>query len=93
MSGNAMNTAGKCPVAHGGNTAAGNSVMEWWPKALNLDILHQHDSKTNPMEPGFDYREALKTLDVAALKKDLTALMTDSQAWWQPRHQRRCAGR
>nr|MBL8455845.1 catalase/peroxidase HPI [Zoogloeaceae bacterium] len=82
MSGNAMNTAGKCPVAHGGNTAAGNSVMEWWPKALNLDILHQHDSKTNPMEPGFDYREALKTLDVAALKKDLTALMTDSQAWW-----------
>ena len=82
MSENSTNTAGKCPVMHGGNTAAGNSVMEWWPNALNLDILHQHDSKTNPLGPDFDYREELKKLDVAALKKDLTALMTSSQDWW-----------
>ncbi len=74
--------AGKCPVMHGGATSASMSNMAWWPKALNLDILHQHDVKTNPMGQGFDYREALKTLDVAALKADLHALMTDSQAWW-----------
>ena len=82
MSGNGTSTAGKCPVMHGGNTAAGNSVMEWWPKALNLDILHQHDIKTNPLGPDFNYREELKKLDVDALKNDLKALMTDSQAWW-----------
>jgi catalase-peroxidase len=75
-------TGGKCPVMHGGNTAASNSVMAWWPKALNLDILHQHDTKTNPLGPDFNYREELKKLDVDALKKDLTALMTDSQDWW-----------
>ncbi|MCH2395401.1 catalase/peroxidase HPI [Oceanibaculum sp.] len=74
--------AGKCPVMHGGNTATSTSVMSWWPNALNLDILHQHDSKTNPMGKGFNYREELKKLDVAALKKDLHALMTDSQDWW-----------
>ncbi|MBX9935844.1 MAG: catalase-peroxidase, partial [Burkholderiaceae bacterium] len=73
--------AGTCPVMHGGNTAAEQSNMAWWPKALNLDILHQHDSKTQPL-PGFNYREEVKKLDVAALKKDLTALMTDSQDWW-----------
>jgi catalase-peroxidase len=77
-----QNNAGQCPVMHGGNTASGNSTMAWWPKALNLDILHQHDSKTNPMGEGFNYREEVKKLDVAALKKDLTALMTDSQDWW-----------
>ena len=82
MNGSDNESAGKCPVMHGGNTATGTSVMEWWPKALNLDILHQHDSKTNPMDPGFDYREEVKKLDVAALKKDLHALMTDSQDWW-----------
>jgi catalase-peroxidase len=75
-------TAGKCPVMHGGNTAAGSSNMDWWPKALNLDILHQHDTKTNPLDPDFDYREAVKTLDFEAVKKDLHALMTDSQDWW-----------
>jgi catalase-peroxidase len=58
------------------------SNMEWWPKALNLDILHQHDTKTNPMGKGFNYREEVKKLDVAALKKDLHALMTDSREWW-----------
>jgi catalase-peroxidase len=75
-------TAGQCPVMHGGNTATGQSPMAWWPNALNLDILHQHDTKTNPLGAGFNYREELKKLDVAALKKDLTALMTDSQPWW-----------
>ncbi|MBK6740773.1 MAG: catalase/peroxidase HPI [Haliea sp.] len=73
---------GKCPVMHGGATASGMSNMEWWPKALNLDILHQHDTKTNPMGADFSYREAVKQLDVDALKKDLHALMTDSQHWW-----------
>ena len=82
MSASDTNAPGKCPVMHGGNTAAGNSVMEWWPKALNLDILHQHDSKTNPLGADFDYREAVKSLDYEAVKKDLAALMTDSQDWW-----------
>ena len=75
-------TAGKCPVMHGGHTAAGSSNIDWWPKALNLDILHQHDTKTNPLDPDFDYREAVKTLDFEAVKNDLHALMTDSQDWW-----------
>jgi catalase-peroxidase len=77
-----MSEQGKCPVMHGALTENGSSVMAWWPKSLNLDILHQHDSKTDPMDEGFDYREAVKTLDVKALKADLVALMTDSQAWW-----------
>ncbi|GIU16060.1 MULTISPECIES: catalase/peroxidase HPI [unclassified Shewanella] len=72
----------KCPVMHGGATEISMSNMEWWPKALNLDILHQHDSKTNPMGAGFNYREQVKLLDVQTLKKDLHALMTDSQPWW-----------
>ncbi|CAE6940155.1 Bifunctional enzyme with both catalase and broad-spectrum peroxidase activity [Vibrio sp. B1FLJ16] len=76
------NSAGKCPVMHGGMTSTGSTVMEWWPNALNLDILHQHDKKTNPLGEDFSYREALKTLDVDALKNDLKALMTDSQEWW-----------
>ena len=73
---------GNCPVMHGGNTTVGTSTMEWWPKALNLDILHQHDRKTDPMGADFDYRAELKKLDVDALKKDLHALMTESQPWW-----------
>ncbi|MGF1563565.1 MAG: catalase/peroxidase HPI [Geminicoccaceae bacterium] len=73
---------GKCPVMHGGNTAMSTSVMSWWPNALNLDILHQHDSKTNPMGKDFSYRDEVKSLDFAALKQDLHALMTDSQPWW-----------
>ena len=77
-----MSNQGQCPVMHGGNTATGNSNMAWWPKALNLDILHQHDTKTNPMGTSFNYREEVKKLDVKALKKDLTAVMTDSQDWW-----------
>ena len=77
-----MSNQGKCPVMQGANTESANSVMAWWPKALNLDILHQHDSKTNPMGPSFNYRDELKKLDVDALKKDLKALMTESQPWW-----------
>ena len=79
---NQTKPAGQCPVMHGAQTTAGSQTMQWWPKALNLDILHQHDAKTNPMGAGFNYREELKKLDVAALKNDLKALMTDSQPWW-----------
>ena len=74
--------AGKCPVMHGGNTALGTGVMDWWPNALDLDILHQHDTKPDPMGKDFNYREALKKLDVEALNQDLHALLTDSQDWW-----------
>lgn len=73
---------GKCPVMHGANTEAGNSVMDWWPKALNLDILHQHDTKSNPLGQDFNYREEFKKLDLEALKSDLKKLMKDSQDWW-----------
>ncbi len=73
--------SGKCPVMHGGQTTTGSHVMEWWPKALNLDILHQHDTKSNPLA-GFSYREEVKKLDVGALKADIHALLTDSQDWW-----------
>jgi len=72
---------GKCPVMHGGATATGSDVMAWWPNALNLDILHQHDTKGNPLG-GFDYREAVKSLDFEALKRDMHALMTESKDWW-----------
>ena len=75
-------SAGKCPVMHGGATSASMTNMDWWPKALSLDILHQHDTKTNPLGAGFNYRQEVKKLDVEALKKDLKALMTDSQDWW-----------
>ncbi len=77
-----MDSAAKCPVPHGANTTAGEVATKWWPKALNLDILHQHDTKTNPLGAHFDYREEVKKLDVDALKKDLHALMNDSQTWW-----------
>ena len=77
-----MSPAGKCPVMHGGATANSGTPTAWWPNALNLDILHQHDRKTNPMGESFDYREEVRKLDFAALKADLKALMTDSQDWW-----------
>jgi catalase-peroxidase len=82
MNKNATNTGGKCPVMHGAATENSMSNVAWWPKALNLDILHQQDSKTNPMGPDFNYREMVKNLDVSALKKDMHALMTESQDWW-----------
>lgn len=80
-----MNTkkgAGQCPVMHGANTSTSDSVMDWWPEALNLDILHQHDQKTNPLDSDFTYSEAFKKLNLAAVKQDLADLMTDSQDWW-----------
>jgi catalase-peroxidase len=77
-----MTEESKCPVMHGGATESGMSNMDWWPKALNLDILHQHDRKTNPMGADFNYLEEVKKLDFEALKKDMHALMTDSQEWW-----------
>ncbi len=77
-----MDSAAKCPVPHGANTTSEQVPTKWWPNALNLDILHQHDTKTNPLGQDFDYHEELKTLDVAALKSDVHALMTQSQPWW-----------
>lgn len=82
MEHNKAGSSGQCPVMHGGLTSASMSNMDWWLKALNLDILHQHDSKTNPLGADFNYREELKKLDVEALKRDLKALMTNSQEWW-----------
>lgn len=75
-------SAGKCPFNHGANTTSVKSNTDWWPNALNLDILHQHDTKTNPMGEDFNYAEEFKKLDFAALKKDVTDLMTNSQEWW-----------
>ena len=74
-------TSGKCPVMHGSltsNSARGTSNRDWWPNQLNLNILHQHDTKSDPMDDGFDYREEFKKIDYEALKKDLNDLMTDS---------------
>ncbi|HRD79098.1 MAG TPA: catalase-peroxidase, partial [Hyphomicrobiaceae bacterium] len=68
-------STGRCPVTHGGVTSAHMANVDWWPRALNLDILHQHDNKTNPLGASFDYLEQLKKLDVDALKKDVKALM------------------
>ncbi|ARE84078.1 catalase-peroxidase [Roseovarius mucosus] len=76
------NNIGKCPVMHGSVTETGASVMDWWPKSLNLDILHQHDQKTNPLGADFNYAEEVKKLDFEAVKADVKALMTDSQDWW-----------
>ncbi|MGI0481055.1 catalase/peroxidase HPI [Geminocystis sp. CENA526] len=75
-------SSGKCPVMHGGITTNTMSNMEWWPKSLNLDILSQHDRKTNPLGADFNYREEVKKLDIASLKQDLHKLMRDSQDWW-----------
>jgi catalase-peroxidase len=79
-------TQGKCPVMHGAATTnsseSSTSVRDWWPNNLNLNILHQHDEKSNPMEDGFDYKEEFAKIDYDALKKDLNDLMTDSQEWW-----------
>ena len=77
-----MQDAGKCPVPRGANTEASGGNAAWWPKGLNLSILHQHDTKSNPLGADFDYRKELEQLDIPALKRDLHELMTTSQAWW-----------
>ena len=77
-----MSDSAKCPVVHGAVTTAGTSNTHWWPKGLNLEILHQHDTKTNPLGSDFNYHDELKKLDVGALKNDLHLLMRDSQSWW-----------
>ena len=77
-----MSDSAKCPIVHGAITTLENSNLHWWPKALNFDILHQHDSKTNPLGEDFNYHQELKKLDIPALKKDLHVLMTDTQSWW-----------
>ena len=81
MDGSKQPTGG-CPVMHGGNTAMDKPVTKWWPNALNLDILHQKGARTNPMDPDYNHREAVKGLDFEAVKADVKALMTDSQDWW-----------
>ncbi len=77
-----MEKVSKCPFNHGAQTSVGVANTDWWPNNLNLDILHQHDTKTNPLGAKFKYSEALKTLDFDALKKDMHKLMTESQEWW-----------
>jgi catalase-peroxidase len=81
MDGDDRPAGGGCPVMHGALTTQGNEVTHWWPKTLNLDILHQHDTKVSPLGD-FDYREAVKALDFEAVKADVKALMTESQDWW-----------
>jgi catalase-peroxidase len=75
-------TAGKCPVMHGSNSVVSKVNTDWWPNTLNLDILHQHDTKSTPYGTDFNYAEAFKSLDLDAVKADLKAFMTDSQDWW-----------
>ena len=85
MSKETQSSESKCPVMHGSlssNSSTGTSNQDWWPNQLNLNILHQHDRKTNPMDPDFNYAEEFNKLDYGALKKDLNDLMTDSQEWW-----------
>ena len=82
MDGNNMHGLGGCPVNHGGNTSMEKPVTKWWPNALNLDILHQHGARTNPMDPDYDHRGAVKALDFEGVKADVKALMTESQDWW-----------
>ena len=74
--------AGKCPVMHGGSTTQETSVTKWWPKSLNLDMLHQHDIKTDPFGKSFNYNDSLKELDIDALEKDMHTLMITPQDWW-----------
>ncbi len=79
---NHSNSSGKCPVMHGGSTTQENSVTKWWPKSLNLDMLHQHDSKTNPYSKDYNYKSAVKQLDYKSLEDDMHKLMTEPQDWW-----------
>jgi catalase-peroxidase len=80
--GNSGESNGKCPFMHGASTTPDTSPLKWWPKRLNLDILHQHDEKSNPYNSDFNYREEVKSLDFKALEKDMHDLMTTPQSWW-----------
>jgi len=80
--GNNGQSNGKCPFMHGASTTPDTSPLKWWPKRLNLDILHQHDEKSNPYNSDFNYREEVKSLDFNALEKDMHDLMTTPQSWW-----------
>lgn len=82
MNSNDNNNGATCPVMHGGATSASLAEKSWWPKSLNLDILHQHDSKSDPLGKNFKYADAFNALDLEAVKTDLIALMTNSQEWW-----------
>jgi catalase-peroxidase len=82
---NSKSNAGKCPFMHGANTSAGGEATrntDWWPNQLNLRILHQNDAKSNPLGEDFDYAKAFSKLDLKAVKKDITHLLTDSKEWW-----------
>ncbi len=80
--GNNEQSNGKCPFMHGASTSPDTSPLKWWPKRLNLDILHQHDEKPNPYSSNFNYREEVKSLNFKALEKDMHDLMTTPQSWW-----------
>ncbi|TCB80003.1 catalase/peroxidase HPI [Acinetobacter sp. ANC 4173] len=82
MDNNSQASSGKCPFSHGANTSAASSNTDWWPNSLNLDILSQHDTKTNPLDPDFNYAEAFKSLDLEAVKQDIRDLINSSQDWW-----------
>ncbi len=77
-----MSTESKCPFNHGAGLTAGTQNRDWWPNQLEVELLNQHSSKSNPMEPDFNYAKEFQSLDYAALKKDLAKVMTDSQEWW-----------
>ena len=79
---NDSNSSGKCPFMHGATSTQENSVTKWWPKSLNLDILHQHDTKSNPFGNDFNYRDSVKDLDFKSLEKEMHDLMTEPQDWW-----------
>ena len=79
---NDSNSSGKCPFMHGATSTQENSVTKWWPKSLNLDILHQHDTKSNPFGNDFNYRDSVKDLDFKSLEKEMHDLMTERQDWW-----------
>ena len=81
MDNNSQASSGKCPFSHGANTSAASS-NDWWPNSLNLDILSQHDTKTNPLDPDFDYAKAFESLDLEAVKQDIRELINSSQDWW-----------
>src|SRR5437660_11892222 len=77
-----MSEASKCPFHNGASATNGMTNRDWWPKQLKLELLHQHSSRSNPMGQDFNYPKEFQSLDLAAVKKDLAALMTDSQPWW-----------